>query len=36
MSDARNLWSHRLRMDFRAALVLVAALACVPLFVSSP
>ena len=36
MTDARNLWSHRLRTDFRAALVLVAALACVPLFISSP
>jgi branched-chain amino acid transport system permease protein len=36
MSDARNLWSHRLRTDFRAALTIVAALAFVPLFVSSP
>ena len=36
MSDARNLWSSRLRTDFRAALVVVAALGLVPLFVSSP
>ena len=36
MSDARNLWSRRLRTDFRAALAIVAALAFVPLFVSSP
>jgi branched-chain amino acid transport system permease protein len=36
MSDARNLWSRRLATDFRAALVIVAALAAVPLFVSSP
>ena len=36
MSEARNLWSERLRTDFRAALVVVALLACVPLFVSSP
>ena len=36
MSDARNLWSNRLRTDFRAALVVVALLAAVPLFVSSP
>jgi branched-chain amino acid transport system permease protein len=36
MSDARNLWSRRLRTDFRAALVVAAALAIVPLFVSSP
>lgn len=33
---ARNLWSNRLRTDFRAALVVVALLAVVPLFVSSP
>jgi branched-chain amino acid transport system permease protein len=36
MSGARNLWSHRLRTDFRASLAIVAALAVVPLFVSSP
>ncbi len=36
MSDARNLWSRRLATDFRAALAIVAALAVVPLFVSSP
>ncbi len=36
MSDARNLWSRRLATDFRAALAVVAALAFVPLFVSSP
>ena len=36
MSDARNLWSRRLATDFRAALAIVAVLALVPLFVSSP
>jgi branched-chain amino acid transport system permease protein len=36
MSDARNLWSRRLRTDFRAALAIAAALAVVPLFVDSP
>jgi branched-chain amino acid transport system permease protein len=36
VSDARNLWANRLRTDFRAALVVVALLATVPLFVSSP
>jgi branched-chain amino acid transport system permease protein len=36
MSGANNLWSHRLRMDFRVALGVAAALAAVPLFVSSP
>ncbi len=36
MSDARNLWANRLRTDFRAALAVVALLAAVPLFVSSP
>ena len=36
MSDARNLWSRRLAVDFRAALAIVAVLALVPLFVSSP
>ena len=36
MSGAANLWSRRLRADFRAALAIVLALAAVPLFVSSP
>jgi len=36
MSTERNLWSHRLRSDFRAALVVVVVLAAVPLFASSP
>ena len=36
MSTERNLWSHRLRTDFRAALVVVAALAALPLVVTSP
>jgi branched-chain amino acid transport system permease protein len=36
MSDARNLWNTRLRTDLRAALAIVALLALVPLFVSSP
>jgi len=36
MSDARNLWGRRLATDFRASLAIVAALAVVPLFVSSP
>ena len=36
MSTARNLWTHRLRTDFRAALVVVAVLAVVPVFASSP
>lgn len=36
MSDARNLWVNRLRTDFRAALVIVALLACAPIFVTSP
>ena len=36
MSAERNLWSNRLRTDFRAALAVTALLACVPLFVSSP
>jgi branched-chain amino acid transport system permease protein len=36
MSDARNLWTRRLRTDFRAALAVVAILACLPLFVTSP
>jgi hypothetical protein len=36
MSGERNLWSARLATDLRAALVIVAALAVVPAFVSSP
>jgi branched-chain amino acid transport system permease protein len=36
MSSARNLWATRLRTDLRAALAIVALLAFVPLFVSSP
>lgn len=36
MSGARNLWTHRLRADFRGALAVVAILAAVPLFASSP
>jgi len=36
MSGERNLWSRRLRMDFRASLAVVALLACVPIFVSAP
>ena len=36
MSGERNLWSARLATDLRAALVIVAALAVVPLFVGSP
>jgi branched-chain amino acid transport system permease protein len=36
MSDERNLWSRRLRTDLRAALVVVAVLAALPLFVTSP
>ena len=36
MSTVRNLWSHRLRTDFRAALAVAAVLAAVPLFASSP
>jgi branched-chain amino acid transport system permease protein len=36
MSDARNLWARRLRTDFRAALAVVAILACLPFFVTSP
>jgi branched-chain amino acid transport system permease protein len=36
VSEARNLWSRRLRTDLHAALAVVALLACVPLFVSSP
>jgi branched-chain amino acid transport system permease protein len=36
MSGERNLWSQRLRTDLRAALVVVAVLACLPAFVTSP
>jgi branched-chain amino acid transport system permease protein len=36
VNGARNLWSNRLRVDFRAALVIVLALAATPLFVDSP
>ena len=36
MSGERNLWSRRLRTDLRAALAIVAVLAVVPAFVSSP
>ena len=36
MSDARNLWSHRLAVDFRAALVVVAVLAAAPVVATSP
>jgi branched-chain amino acid transport system permease protein len=36
LSAERNLWSHRLRTDLRAALAIVAVLAVVPAFVSSP
>jgi branched-chain amino acid transport system permease protein len=36
MSGEGNLWSRRLRADFRASLALVALLACAPLFVTSP
>jgi branched-chain amino acid transport system permease protein len=36
MNGERNLWRHRLRTDLRAALAIVAVLACLPLFVKSP
>jgi branched-chain amino acid transport system permease protein len=36
MNGERNLWSARLATDLRAALAIVAALAFVPVFVSSP
>ena len=36
MSDERNLWSRRLRTDLRVALAILAVLAVVPAFVSSP
>jgi branched-chain amino acid transport system permease protein len=34
--DSRNLWARRLRTDFRASLAVVALLAVLPLFVTSP
>jgi branched-chain amino acid transport system permease protein len=34
--DPRNLWTRRLRTDLRAALAVVAVLAALPLFVTSP
>jgi branched-chain amino acid transport system permease protein len=36
MNGERNLWTARLATDLRAALAIVAALAVVPVFVSSP
>lgn len=36
MSNPNNLWVNRLSTDFRAALVLLALLACAPLFITSP
>ncbi|MGZ5031966.1 MAG: branched-chain amino acid ABC transporter permease [Usitatibacter sp.] len=36
MNGERNLWSRRLRTDLRAALAVVAVLACLPAFVTSP
>ena len=36
MNGTRNLWANRLRADLRIALAVVALLACVPIFVSSP
>jgi branched-chain amino acid transport system permease protein len=36
MSDTRNLWVNRLRTDFRAALVILLILACLPLFITGP
>jgi branched-chain amino acid transport system permease protein len=36
MSGETNLWSHRLRADFRASLALVALLALLPIVVTSP
>jgi branched-chain amino acid transport system permease protein len=36
VTSPANLWVNRLRADFRAALALVALLACVPLFVTTP
>jgi branched-chain amino acid transport system permease protein len=35
-AGARNLWSNRLRTDFRTSLVVVVLLATMPLFVTSP
>jgi len=36
MTGPRNLWRRRLALDFRAALVIVALLAVLPVFVTSP
>jgi branched-chain amino acid transport system permease protein len=36
MTGAGNLWARRLATDFRAAVAVVAILACLPAFVSSP
>jgi branched-chain amino acid transport system permease protein len=36
VTGSANLWRHRLRTDFRAALAGMAILAAIPLFVSSP
>lgn len=36
MSDKRNLWVNRLGTDFRAALILLLVLACLPVFVTGP
>jgi branched-chain amino acid transport system permease protein len=36
MSDTRNLWVNRIRTDFRASLVLLLILACLPLFITGP
>jgi branched-chain amino acid transport system permease protein len=36
MSDTRNLWVNRIRTDFRASLILLLVLACLPLFITGP
>jgi branched-chain amino acid transport system permease protein len=36
MSDASNLWINRLGTDFRAALIVLLVLACLPAFVTGP
>jgi branched-chain amino acid transport system permease protein len=36
MSDTRNLWINRIRTDFRASLILLLVLACLPLFITGP
>src|SRR5512140_4021110 len=36
MKPVANLWQQRLRFDMRAALVIIAAIALVPLVVSAP